>query len=189
MPHKAFFVTDPDGQLHILHPAYKSRSRTIADDTEFEVWAVGKMLFEMSRSDLPAPSPMSDEELEHWRRSVHYADYAGPITATTCGECLESEVPTDRTFRGAWEAPAGVVQVNMQKARGIQMDKIRAVRNAELAAKDITFMRAIEAGDTSAQSTIATEKQVLRDIPQTFDLTTDTAEELKEKWPENLPKE
>jgi hypothetical protein len=30
-----------------------------------------------------------------------------------------------------------------------------------------------------------------KDIPQTFDLTTenDTAEELKNKWPEGLPKE
>jgi len=83
------------------------------------------------------------------------------------------------------------INVNMTKARVIHMDAIRVVRNAELAAKDITFMRAVEAGDTSAQATIATEKQALRDIPQTFDLTTDndTPEELKQKWPEGLPKE
>jgi hypothetical protein len=79
------------------------------------------------------------------------------------------------------------ITVNMAKARGIHMDKIRVVRNAELAAKDITFMRAVEAGDTSTQATIATEKQTLRDIPQTFDLTTDTPEELKAKWPVQLP--
>ena len=36
---------------------------------------------------------------------------------------------------------------------------------------------------------IKAKKQELRDIPQTFDLTTDTSEELKEKWPEGLPKE
>ena len=79
------------------------------------------------------------------------------------------------------------VIVNMAKARAIHMDKIRTARNAELAAKDITFMRAVEAGDTSAQATIATEKQTLRDIPQTFDLTTDTPEQLKAKWPSELP--
>ena len=81
--------------------------------------------------------------------------------------------------------------IDMERARAIQMADIRVVRNAELAAKDITFIRAIEAGDTDAQATIATEKQVLRDIPQTFDLTTDnnTPKELKEKWPEGLPKE
>ena len=49
-------------------------------------------------------------------------------------------------------------------------------------------MKALEADDGSSTA-IATEKQALRDIPQTFDLTTDTPEELKEKWPEGLPKE
>ena len=51
-------------------------------------------------------------------------------------------------------------------------------------------MKALEAEDDSHKA-IAIEKQKLRDIPQTFDLTTenDTVEELKEKWPDGLPKE
>ena len=83
------------------------------------------------------------------------------------------------------------ISVNMTKARAIHMDKIRIMRNAELAKKDISFMRAVESGDTSAQTIIATEKQTLRDIPQTFDLTTenDSPEELKQKWPAGLPKD
>jgi len=81
------------------------------------------------------------------------------------------------------------VSVNMTKARAIHLDAIRVVRNAELAAKDISWMKAAEAGDTSAQATIATAKQVLRDIPATFDITTgvDTPEKLKAKWPTELP--
>ena len=81
------------------------------------------------------------------------------------------------------------VNVNMTKARAIHMDVIRAERNKELAAKDITFMRAVEAGDASAQTTIGTEKQVLRDLPAAFDITTDagTPELLKAKWPAELP--
>jgi len=78
------------------------------------------------------------------------------------------------------------IVVNMAKARGIQMDKIREVRNNELTKKDIEFMKALEADDDSHKA-IAVEKQVLRDIPQTFDLTTDTPEELKNKWPDSLP--
>ena len=80
------------------------------------------------------------------------------------------------------------IVVNMEKARGIQMDNIRIVRNKELAKKDIEYMKALEADDGS-HTAIAAEKQVLRDIPQTFDLTTDTPEELKQKWPDGLPKE
>ena len=77
----------------------------------------------------------------------------------------------------------------MPTARGVHMDKIREVRNNELTKKDIEFMRAIEDGDIDAQASIKAKKQELRQIPQTFDLTTDTPEELKEKWPEGLPKE
>jgi hypothetical protein len=80
------------------------------------------------------------------------------------------------------------INVNMTQARAIHLAEIRRVRNLELAAKDITFMRAVEAGDTDAQATIATEKQTLRDIPATFDLTdAATPEALKGKWPAELP--
>ena len=81
------------------------------------------------------------------------------------------------------------INVNMTKARAIHLAEIRRVRNAELAAKDITFMRAVEAGDASAQSTIGTEKQVLRDLPTTFDITAgvSTPELLKARWPSELP--
>ena len=50
-------------------------------------------------------------------------------------------------------------------------------------------MRAVEDADTDAQATIKTEKQVLRDLPATFDITTDagTPELLKVKWPTELP--
>jgi hypothetical protein len=81
------------------------------------------------------------------------------------------------------------INVNMTKARAIHLTQIRRVRDAELVKEDITFMRAVEAGDTSAQSTVATKKQVLRDIPATFDITTgvSTPELLKAKWPAELP--
>ena len=83
------------------------------------------------------------------------------------------------------------INVNMAKARTIHMNNIRVVRNRELAAKDITFMRAVEDADPDAQTTIKNEKQTLRDIPQTFDITTgvDTPEQLKAKWPAGLPTE
>ena len=81
------------------------------------------------------------------------------------------------------------INVNMTKARGIHLTEIRRVRNAELVKEDINMLKAIEAGDASTQSTVATKKQVLRDLPATFDITTDvdTPEKLKAKWPTELP--
>ena len=81
------------------------------------------------------------------------------------------------------------VNVNMDKARAIHLEEIRRVRNEELVKEDVTFMRAVEDGDTDAQNTIKTKKQTLRDLPATFDITTDvdTPEKLKAKWPTELP--
>ena len=81
------------------------------------------------------------------------------------------------------------ISVNMTKARAIHLEEIRKVRNAELVKEDVTFMRAVEAGDTDTQATIATKKQTLRDIPATFDITTGvtTPELLKARWPTELP--
>ena len=81
------------------------------------------------------------------------------------------------------------INVNMTKARAIHLEEIRRVRNAELVKEDVTFMRAVEDGDTDAQATIKTKKQALRDLPATFDLETgvDTPEKLKAKWPTELP--
>lgn len=81
------------------------------------------------------------------------------------------------------------IKVNMRKARDIHLAEIRKVRDAELAKRDVPFMRALESGDVDEQLRIASEKQVLRDIPADFDLTTGitTPERLLARWPEELP--
>lgn len=79
------------------------------------------------------------------------------------------------------------VVINMAKARDIQMFNIREARNIELAKLDIPYMRAIETGNNREQQRIAVLKQVLRDIPQKFDLTSyRTPETLASAWPNEL---
>ena len=97
-------------------------------------------------------------------------------------------VENDYFFDG-WEWDGSAVAVNMTKARAIHLAEIRRVRDEELVKLDIPWMKAVEAGDTSTQATIRTQKQTLRDLPATFDLTTDagTPELLKAKWPTELP--
>ena len=68
------------------------------------------------------------------------------------------------------------MQVNMDKAKVITKDRLRADRTPLLEAQDVLFMRAQEAGsDTSA---IVTEKQRLRDITNQVDSMT-TLDQLK----------
>ena len=81
------------------------------------------------------------------------------------------------------------INVNMTKAIAIHLEEIRKVRNEELAKEDINLMIANESGTSSEQDAVKTKKQTLRDIPATFDITTDvdTPEKLKAKWPTELP--
>ena len=68
------------------------------------------------------------------------------------------------------------VSINITKAKDITKDRLRADRTPLLAAQDILFMKAQEAGsDTSA---IVTEKQRLRDITVQVDSMT-TLDQLK----------
>jgi hypothetical protein len=69
-----------------------------------------------------------------------------------------------------------MITVNINKAKVITKDRLRAERAPLLQAQDIAFQRALETGaDTSA---IVTEKQRLRDITSLADSAT-TLEELK----------
>jgi len=68
------------------------------------------------------------------------------------------------------------VNINIDKAKDITKDRLRADRTPLLAEQDVAFQRALETGeDTSA---IVTEKQRLRDITNQVDSMT-TLDELK----------
>lgn len=99
----------------------------------------------------------------------------------------DSDIPQDRTFREAWLCSNGSIKIDMAKARAIHLDRIRTARDEKLAALDVPWMKAVEAGDRGAQAAIAVQKQELRDIPQTLDLTeARTAGALQAIWPESL---
>lgn len=69
-----------------------------------------------------------------------------------------------------------MIIINLDKAKSITKDKLRAERTPLLQAQDVAFQRALESGaDTSA---IVAEKQRLRDITTLADQAT-TLEELK----------
>jgi len=68
------------------------------------------------------------------------------------------------------------ITVNIDKAKDITKDRLRAEREPLLEAQDVLFQRALESGaDTS---TIVAEKQRLRDITNQVDSMT-TVDELK----------
>jgi hypothetical protein len=69
-----------------------------------------------------------------------------------------------------------MITINLNKAKAITKERLRAERTPLLQEQDVAFQRALESGaDTSA---IVAEKQRLRDVTQLADQAT-TLDELK----------
>lgn len=83
----------------------------------------------------------------------------------------QSSLPqNDNDFFMAWEQTNGVVTVNLDKAKSITKDRLRAERAPLLTAQDVAFQRALESGADIAA--IVAEKQRLRDVTMLADACT-----------------
>jgi hypothetical protein len=69
-----------------------------------------------------------------------------------------------------------MITVNLDKAKAITKDRLRAERTPLLQAQDVAFQRALESGANT--TAIVAEKQRLRDITSLANIAT-TLEELK----------
>ncbi|MBI3452413.1 MAG: hypothetical protein HY057_06195 [Rhodospirillales bacterium] len=103
--------------------------------------------------------------------------------------CNATAVPADKTFRQAWtQDAAGGVSVDMAKARAIHMDRIRSARNMALDRLDKLYTRARGQNKQAEAEAVESQRQMLRDIPQTLDLSmAGTPEALKALWPAGWP--
>ena len=95
--------------------------------------------------------------------------------------------PSDRHFRNAWTLSGTVISEDMATAKTIFKNKIREVRKPLLEEQDVLFMKAMEDGDSTEQSTIASKKKELRDAPAASAITNaKTIAELKAAWDTDL---
>lgn len=85
----------------------------------------------------------------------------------------ESEIPKDRTFRGAWKERISGVEVDMPKAREIKMAQIRKKRDSDLATLDVETMRYLK--NPTKLNDVEAKKQELRDMPQQLQPMIDAA--------------
>jgi hypothetical protein len=69
-----------------------------------------------------------------------------------------------------------MIVINIDKAKDITKDRLRAERTPLLQAQDVAFQRALESGADTAE--VVAEKQRLRDITSLCD-TAESLEELK----------
>lgn len=80
-----------------------------------------------------------------------------------------------------------MIDINIDKAKEILKDKIRAARAPQFQALDVAYMVALESGDSEAQQSIAEKKQALRDLTEAPEITTaKDLETLKAAWNSDL---
>ena len=93
--------------------------------------------------------------------------------------------PSNRNFRDAWvlNSDKDVITEDLTAAKNLFKEKIREVRKLLLEELDVEYMKALEAGDNSAQTTAKNKKQALRDAPASSDITNaSNITELKAAW-------
>jgi len=110
------------------------------------------------------------------------------FTPQGTADATAATTPQDRTFRDAWQLDGqDVIDVDMTKAREIWRDKIRTARKSKLEKLDAEFMKALEDGNTPLQTSLAAQKQALRDAPADPAIeTAQTPEDLKAVQPAGL---
>jgi len=95
--------------------------------------------------------------------------------------------PNNRYFRNAWVVSGTVITEDLASAKELFKAKIREVRKPLFEEEDVVFMKALEAGNTSAQSASATKKQQLRDATASAAIDNATSiSELIAAWDSNL---
>jgi hypothetical protein len=102
-------------------------------------------------------------------------------------DSASATVPSDRHFRMAWALDDKVITEDLAAAKVIFKDQIREVRKPLLEAQDVAYMKALETGDSSAQTTAVNAKTALRDAPAAAAITNaDTIAKLKAAWDTSL---
>lgn len=88
----------------------------------------------------------------------------------------ESEIPADRTFRGAWDYDT--LKEDVDKSKEIWKDKLRADREKLFSSNDVKLQNAIADGDEVSKSEAIAERNRLRNVT---DLVTNckTIDEIK----------
>lgn len=78
---------------------------------------------------------------------------------------MNSEDLPDLYFREAWKFhPSKGADVDIEKAKEVQRNHWRKLREPKLAALDIEVMKAVERGDAKKRTAVADKKDALRDV-------------------------
>lgn len=182
MLNKRIIYTQLDGTIAVVVPSERFLSRFDDEDKAYDA-VIAKSIPEKYVEFGGQVIPIMKGESE-------------PVGATVVHTpevkvCIDTDIPVDRHFREAWEldlTPSeDVVTVNMEKAREIHMNYLRNLRRDKFPSIDAAYNTALDKNDMPEVAKLSQLRKTLRDIPQTFDLSSArTPDELKLLIPDEL---
>lgn len=102
-------------------------------------------------------------------------------------EIADSYTLPDREFRNAWMLEGKAVGHDLEKARKMQLDRIRAAREPKLVELDKEFMFALENSDDKKLLDVKAAKQLLRDITEPLKtMALNSIDDVKSAFPDLL---
>ena len=126
--------------------------------------------------------PLTEEQYE-----AHVRERSIPSDALNVHDFNDESFLADREFRDAWVSDGKTISHDLEKARDIQLKRIRLAREPKLEALDKEFMLAVEKGDDSKRNEAAAAKQALRDITEPLKALVPTSiEDIKAAFPAEL---
>lgn len=101
--------------------------------------------------------------------------------------CNSDRVPSDKNFRQAWVYTKKGIDIDMEKARQMHLERIRKVRNSKWPDFDNRYTIAQRDGEDLKK--LEKERKTLKNIPQKIEpliKKAKTPEELIQIWPKEL---
>jgi hypothetical protein len=181
---KRILYTRPDGGLSIVNPALGGRLVASFNDDKFSPPITADRIA-VETAVLVALSDNGQikwaETEDEWIARIRAKDVPSWAINTTILD--ESKIPTDRTFRDAWQLVDGNVVVDMSKARDIHRDRLSLICKIHLEALDVAFQKV---SDPERKKKIEASREALRNLTASATLEgANTPEELKLLWPED----
>lgn len=132
----------------------------LIDQTAFLDKAIDELETSLSKDDEWSDADIQaevDKNAETWA--------AIGLKAVGWHRCTHDDFPVEHhDFRDAWTIKDGKVVVDIDRARQVTRQRLRAERGAIMARNDVESLRAMEAKDEKKLAAILAEKQRLRDI-------------------------
>ena len=140
---------------------------------------------------IPAPKnqmekltgPLTNEEYENlvMQKSIHDKNI------TNYEFINEADIPKSREFRNAWILKDKKVDFDLNKAKDIQLERIRSKREEKLKELDYKINEAILLDNSESKTKLAKERQELLDITESLKaMSPGSIDDIKNAFPESL---